>query len=122
MYEHIEPPVADVTMDAYAFPLAMAQNMLMASWNNSFTEVMHLLSALTLYREAAYGEHSDWPDHWVTVETVITFAQKHPMINGDRADVFYFEGEEVTKEEYRKQLCVKLLDALHFFKELSPDD
>lgn len=122
-FEHVEPPVATVTLDAYKFPVEIAKQMLVNGWNyyergSGFHGIDQLISALTLYREAAYGVDPNWPDQSVAYESIRGFIYKHPQpfkvdtLSGYRQ---YPDIERATA------LAIQLLDHIHFFKGLDEE-
>ena len=105
-YQHFEPPVASVTLDAYEYPIELSRQMLISAWNGHSTGVMVYLSALCIYRDVTYGPDKDWPGYAASTEAVINFAHRHPYNPSN------------TYTERGKQLCVQLLDHIKFFEGL----
>jgi hypothetical protein len=109
-YEHFVPPSVSVQIDSLEFPLKMAEQLLIAGWNNNFSGVMYHLSSLSIYRECVYENDLEYPTQYTTVESVLNFSQKHPMphLNADK-DII---------AAYKKDLCIRLLDHIRFFKNI----
>jgi hypothetical protein len=102
-YQHFEPPVAKVTIDADAYPKALALQILIDAWNYNYTGVMHLISALSVYRETVYNVPLNAMN--ATVENAMHFAQSHPV-------------DDLTSVARTHDLAIKFLDYIKFFEGL----
>lgn len=93
--------VASVTLNALAYPVAIAKQLLIDGWADSYSGVMYTLTALSIYREIAYGKELD--PSVATVENVMHFVQSHPYL-------------KTTKSRSSENLTMLLLDYIEFFE------
>lgn len=110
VYQHVGPPVASVTLNAHQFPVAIAKQLFVAGWNESYTEIMHLLSALGIYRECAYRKELD--PQAATVEHVMHFVHSHPK---PISRATHNSSNLYNTEKRVNDLCILLLDYIEFF-------
>lgn len=107
-YQHFEPPVARFPIDAKAYPEALATQILIDGWNHNYTGVMHMISALSIYRETIYDKPLS-----ATVEMAMHFTQSHPPVMR-RPD----ETSQMSTIRRSQELSTQLLDYLQFFNDL----
>lgn len=107
-YQHFEPPVATVTLLAKDFPQALAAQILIDGWNHNYTGVMHMISALSIYRVTVYDRPLS-----ATVEMAMHFTETHPPVMR-RVN----ETSQMSTIRRSNELATQLLDYIKFFEGL----